>query len=79
VDLRIVRELQRGETVRSAYTLEMRLFEVEVVKGEVTVPQEGSDVTQYQRTQWANERALQPAAERGSLCCRLYLAWVASK
>src|SRR5688572_7416121 len=54
VELRHLRELNRGTLERAAYTLEMRLFEAEIVRGDVTVPQPEPDVTQYQRWGWGN-------------------------
>src|SRR5262245_60629661 len=75
VELRPVRELNRGSTERADYTLEMLLYEAVVVNGEIAVPQEITDVTQYQKAQWGSAQLLEPAAARGSLCCRLYLEW----
>ena len=73
VELRPVRELNRGTLERAAYTLEMRLFEAEIVSGDVRVPQPERTVTQYQQWSWGTADNLRPAAERGSLCCRLFL------
>jgi isopentenyldiphosphate isomerase len=73
VDLKPIRELNRGTLERASYTLDMRLYEAEVVRGTVTVPQVVVGVTQYQNWRWGTAEVLRPAAERGSLCCRLFL------
>ena len=73
VELRSMRELNRGTRERASYTLEMRLYEAEIVSGAVKVPQDVSDITQYQRWKWGTADLLRPAAEHGSLCCRLFL------
>jgi hypothetical protein len=73
VSLTVGPELNRGEVQRSGYTLEMRLYQALITGGEPAVPQSDSTVTQYQAWKWDDARVLQPAAQRGSLCCRLYL------
>jgi 8-oxo-dGTP diphosphatase len=73
VELKPIRELNRGRLERASYTLEMRLYEVEIVNGEVKVPQAAPGVTQYRNARWGTPDVLRPAAERGSLCCRLFL------
>ena len=73
VSLTVGSELNRGEVQRAGYTLEMRLYEAHIAAGAPVVPQSDSTVTQYQAWKWDNARVLEPAAQRGSLCCRLYL------
>jgi 8-oxo-dGTP diphosphatase len=73
VELRPKRELNRGTLERASYTLEMRLYEAEITSGTVTVPQGAAGVTQYQQWMWGTPELLRPAAERGSLCCKLFL------
>ena len=68
-----VEELARGTQERARSTLEMRLYRVQVVDGEPVVPQPVAGVTQYRDWRWAAGSVLSPGAERGSLCCRLYL------
>jgi len=48
------------------------LYEARIVSGDVIVPQPASGVTQYQSWKWGSAADLEPAAEKGSLCCRLY-------
>ena len=74
VDLRIERLLREGELERTAYTLQMRLFEATLAAGEPHVPQAVTGVTQYQAWKWGTAAELRPAAEAGSLCSRLFLA-----
>jgi len=66
-------ELNRGRIERPRYTLEMRLYEARIVSGEPTVPQPVPEVTQYVGWRWDEAPVLRPAADRGSLCCRLFL------
>jgi len=73
VDLEIGQELNRGELQRKKYNLEMRLFEAAIVDGAPAVPQPDLSVTQYQDWKWGSAADLKPAAEKGSLCCKLYL------
>lgn len=73
VELEVGKELQRGSLERKDYTLEMRLYEARLAAHEPVVPQPDTTVTQYQSWRWGTARDLEPAAEKGSLCCRLYL------
>jgi hypothetical protein len=66
-------ELQRGATERRDYQLQMRLYAAEIVQGTPSVPQAATPSTQYSDWRWGTSEDLQPAAERGSLCSRLYL------
>jgi 8-oxo-dGTP diphosphatase len=73
VEIEVGPELERGTTPRRGYTLEMRLFDARITAGEPAVPQPFPDVTQYADWRWGEVGDLRPAAERGSLCCRLCL------
>lgn len=73
VSLRVGRELAHGTAERPAYTLAMRLLEGEIADGEPRVPQPYPEVTQYRAWRWATPDLLAPAADLGSLCCRLFL------
>ncbi|HEY0672334.1 MAG TPA: NUDIX domain-containing protein [Longimicrobiales bacterium] len=73
VQLRVGAELERGSTERRNYRLQMRLYEAFIEKGTPFVPQPDNAFTQYKKWQWGTAQDLQPAAQRGSLCCRLYL------
>jgi len=73
VELEVGAELNRGSIERPRYTLEMRLYEARIVSGEPTVPQPVPEVTQYVDWRWDEAPVLRPAADRGSLCCRLFL------
>jgi len=74
VDLRIIRTIAAGEIERTAFTLYMKEYEVEIVQGEPSVPQPVEGITQYQRWQWAEPALLKEAAQKGSLCSRLFLS-----
>lgn len=89
VDLRVGRELERGEADRPAYTLRMRLYAGEIEAGQPDVgpavePAVEADVegdkgglgagtTRYVDWAWAPPERLREASERGSLCSRLLL------
>ena len=73
IELEVGAELNRGRIERPRYTLEMRLYAARIVSGEPTVPQPVPEVTQYVGWRWDEAPVLRPAADRGSLCCRLFL------
>ena len=73
VQLKVGEELQRGTTERRNYRLQMRLYEAFIEKGTPFVPQPDLAYTQYAKWKWGTAADLQPAAQRGSLCCKLYL------
>jgi methylated-DNA-protein-cysteine methyltransferase-like protein len=66
-------EINRGSTQRRQSRLEMRLFRATLRTGKPHVPQPVPGVTQYAAWRWDTADALRPAADRGSLCCRLAL------
>jgi ADP-ribose pyrophosphatase YjhB (NUDIX family) len=65
--------LNEGAQRRRSYTLEMRVYAATVVKGEPSVEQPVKRATRYVAWKWTAADALTPAAEKGSLCARLYL------
>jgi ADP-ribose pyrophosphatase YjhB (NUDIX family) len=78
VELALRGVLQRGSLQRAGYLLDMRLYAADIATGEPHAPQASPGVTQYQAVRWGAPAALQPAAEGGSLCSRLYLRWWAA-
>lgn len=73
VELEVGHELRRGSLARRDYDLEMRLFEAQIVSGEPHVRADVAGVTHYQAWRWGGAEDLVAAADRGSLCCQLYL------
>ncbi len=73
VDLAVSRLIADGALERPHYRLHLRLYEARVLRGELAAPQPYPGVTQYQALKWAMARDLIPAAQAGSLCCRLFL------
>lgn len=73
VELDQVRVLRSGVADRTSYRLEMDLAGARLASGRPEVPQPGTGTTQYVRWRWADPAVLRPAAEQGSLCCRLFL------
>jgi ADP-ribose pyrophosphatase YjhB (NUDIX family) len=72
VDLRVRREIFQGEAEREGYRLHLRLYEVEVLSGEIRL-REGGGKTYYPEWKWVRKEDLEEAASRGSLCCRGFL------
>jgi|SRR5688500_10048274 ADP-ribose pyrophosphatase YjhB (NUDIX family) len=73
VQLKVRRALEQGALERRNYRLQMRLYEAQIEKGTPFVPQPDHAITQYAKWKWGTAEDLQPAAQRGSLCCKLYL------
>jgi ADP-ribose pyrophosphatase YjhB (NUDIX family) len=73
VQLKPGNQLESGALERRDYRLQMRLYEAQIMKGTPFVPQPDGASTQYAKWKWGTVEDLQPAAQRGSLCCRLYL------
>ena len=82
LDVEIVRDMGTMSHDRGAYTLTMTQFEVKIVgrDGAVdsaalpVVPQPIEGITQYQQWRWGVAEELQPAANAGSVCSRIYLS-----
>lgn len=74
VPIAIQGEVNRGRIERREYVLEMVLFKATLGDGVPMVPQPHEHVTQYTDWRWGRSEDLVPAAEKGSLCSRLYLA-----
>ena len=72
VGLRVIEKIAVGTMERSSYVLHLTDYEVAIVSGEPKCPQHGSG-TQYQAWKWADPEELIPAAQKGSLCTRLFL------
>jgi ADP-ribose pyrophosphatase YjhB (NUDIX family) len=73
VQLKVRRAMEQGAFERRNYRLQMRLYEAHIEKGTPFVPQPDNAVTQYAQWKWGTTADLQPAAQRGSLCCKLFL------
>lgn len=73
VELDVGAELQRGAVERRDYRLQMRLYEARITSGAPIVPQPDNRHTQYSAWKWGTAADLEPAAQHGSLCSRLYL------
>lgn len=67
--------LNEGAQCRPSYTLEMRVYSAIVLAGEPSVeqPVRKKKTTRYVAWKWATADALAPAAEKGSLCAKLFL------
>ncbi len=76
LELRKLHPLGRGTQIRTAYTLDMVLFEAETAaEPQLRASSEGQPgTTYYTAWQWAPGETLREAAELGSLCSQLYLS-----
>lgn len=77
VELDVAGVMREGSLQRAGYRLDMRLYAATIAAGEPSVPQPVTRVTQYQAWRWGVAADLEPAAARGSLCSRLFLAGAA--
>lgn len=74
VEIEITKMLGQDEIDRGDYFLKLRDYEVKVIRGEVSVPQEKEGVTQYSDMKWTDEPSeLIKAAKAGSVCSRIFL------
>ncbi|MDP1706676.1 MAG: NUDIX hydrolase [bacterium] len=73
VEVRIVKLISEGEIERNRHILHMKEFEIEIQEGDILVPQSVSGVTQYSEWKWGQPGDLIEAAQKDSLCSRLYL------
>ncbi len=74
IELTPLRQLAEGEQQREHYVLHMTIYEASP-GGEPTLPPRTAEatVTLYEDADWLPVEALNEAAERGSLCCKLFL------
>ncbi|MEK6962828.1 MAG: NUDIX hydrolase [Nanoarchaeota archaeon] len=79
VQLQIIKLINEGEIQRNTFLLHMKEYEIEIIKGQPSVPQPINEVTQFIQWKWALPEALHEAAEKGSLCSQLYLATIKKK
>ena len=63
-----------GEIERDTYVLYMKEYEATIAQGEPKAPQGVEGVTQYQQWRWGTADDVVEAAQKGSLCSRLYLS-----
>jgi 8-oxo-dGTP pyrophosphatase MutT (NUDIX family) len=65
--------LNEGKSTRRVYMLHMRLYEAELVEGTPRLDLDSNEGTRYVDWTWGAPELLEPAAQRGSLCSRLFL------
>ena len=87
VELTPLRPLADGEQRRAGYTLRMTLYEASISgeprpvgrsPGDLPQRTPGASGTLYEAIDWRPVPAFREAAERGSLCCRLFLEYTGS-
>jgi|SRR3989344_2348574 len=75
VEFKVVSVVSEGITERKNFLLHMKEYEVEIIRGKPRVPQNIEGVTQYRELKYGTSEELIPAAQKGSLCSRLYLSY----
>lgn len=75
VKVKIIEEIGEDSIDRGNFILVLRDYEVEVIEGEPSVPQDSDpDHTQYEKLEWTdNPEKLKKSAKEGSLCSRIFL------
>ena len=75
VELTPLRQLAEGEQTRDDYVLHMTVYEASP-HGEPVLPPRTDKATStlYVDADWLSAKAFQAAADKGSLCCQLFLA-----
>lgn len=74
VEIEIIKMLGQDEIDRGDYFLKLRDYEVRVIKGRLSVPQENEEGTQYSAMKWTDDPSeLIKAAKSGSVCSRVFL------
>ena len=73
IELKVIKSIGKDIIDRGDYILNMQEYEVEIISGEPRVPQLIQGITQYQHLLWGNSSDLKDAANKGSLCSRIYL------
>ena len=76
-----IKPINEGRHDQDGYTQTMTVYAVtwdgeQPAPIELPAPHENATVTMYRDWRWAAPEELREAAERGSLCTRLYLEWV---
>ena len=74
VEVGIIKMLGEDTMDRGDYVLVLRDYEVKIINGEPSVPQDVKGVTQYINLKWTNDVSdLKKAARKGSVCSRVFL------
>lgn len=77
VELMPLRVIGEGEQQRAGYTLRMTVFEASML--DTPALRRVASGTSYDAIDWLPGVSLREAAERGSLCCEVYLASVGKR
>lgn len=76
VKLKVVKYIGEGEIERETFILNMKEYEAEIVNGEPFAPQDIEGMTQYQKCEYKDPFILKEAAQKGSLCSRIFLEYM---
>jgi len=77
-EVRPLRLLAQGRVQRSGYLLVLRLYQALLAGEPRLMAAADAAVTLYTDWRWGEPSELQEAAGQGSLCCRLYLDFLAA-
>jgi ADP-ribose pyrophosphatase YjhB (NUDIX family) len=76
IEVEILGERAVDSSDRGTHIVEMRLYEARIVAGSPQICDVSPDGHGYTEVRWDRPEILQPARERGSLCCRLAEEWL---
>jgi ADP-ribose pyrophosphatase YjhB (NUDIX family) len=76
IEVEVLGERGTGASDRGTHVVEMRLYEARIVAGTPQIPEANPEGHGYTEVQWSKPEVLQPARDRGSLCCRLVDEWL---
>ncbi len=73
IEVEVTKMIAQGTQKRKHYQLFMREYEARIINGTPMAPQPPQEVSQYQGCKYGNPEELIETAQKGSLCCRLFL------
>jgi len=73
VKISLGRLVDEGSLEKGDHTQHMKEYEASIEEGIPLVPQPHAGMTQYTQWKWGDPETLIEAAQKGSLCSRLYL------
>lgn len=73
VDVKIVEFIGRGNIDRGEYILHGEEYLVEIIEGDLSVNRPEVQGTKYQDWKWGTAEDIKETAQKGSLCCNIYL------
>jgi len=73
IEVEVLGLINQGKQEREKHFLLMREYEARIINGTPIAPQPFQEINQYQGCKWGAAEELIETAQKGSLCCRLFL------